>query len=312
MALHALHRRRLSRAVRADQAEDLALEHVERDVVDGHGPAVALAEMGDRDDWPGLTHGGGRGYLLGDDDGPADNLAASERLVGGVGVVERETPGDDRLRAERAASGQPDDLRHVGAGPGPYEPMIRSPRRTSRVISTGAVVLPGAMPTATIRPPSPMISSAWMNVSGRPSTSNATSTPRPSVSSRTRSVAFVVRRVDDVGRPDATGDLELVVAHVDRDDLRRAERARDLDDVQPDAAGRDHRHAFAATEIGAVADGAIRREHRTSENRGFGQRQAGRQRKDVGRRHDRVLARPAIEYIASGVPSARRSRVVPS
>ena len=74
----------------------------------------------------------------------------------------------------------------------PYEPMIRSPRRTSRVISTGAVVLPGAMPTATMRPPSPMISSACVNVSGRPSTSNAMSTPRPSVSSRTRSAAFVV------------------------------------------------------------------------------------------------------------------------
>ena len=31
---------------------------------------------------------------------------------------------------------------------------MRSSRRTRRVISTGAVVLPGAMPTATIRPPS--------------------------------------------------------------------------------------------------------------------------------------------------------------
>ena len=37
-----------------------------------------------------------------------------------------------------------------------------------------------------------MISSAWVKVSGRPSTSNATSTPRPSVSSRTRSEALLV------------------------------------------------------------------------------------------------------------------------
>ena len=50
VALHAFHRRRLSRAVRTDQAEDLSLEHLERHVVHGHGPAVALAEMGDRDD----------------------------------------------------------------------------------------------------------------------------------------------------------------------------------------------------------------------------------------------------------------------
>jgi hypothetical protein len=50
VALHAFHRRRLSRAVRADQAEDLSLEHLERHVVHGHDPAVALSEMGDRDD----------------------------------------------------------------------------------------------------------------------------------------------------------------------------------------------------------------------------------------------------------------------
>jgi hypothetical protein len=50
VALHAFHRRRLSRAVRTDQAENLSLEHLERHVVHGHRPAVALAEMGDRDD----------------------------------------------------------------------------------------------------------------------------------------------------------------------------------------------------------------------------------------------------------------------
>ena len=74
--LHALHRRRLARAVGADQAEDLAVVHLERHVVHGDGAAVAFDEIADGDDGPGLTHQGGRGYLLGDDDGAAENLAA--------------------------------------------------------------------------------------------------------------------------------------------------------------------------------------------------------------------------------------------
>ena len=49
-ALDALHRRGLAGAVRPDQAEDLALLHVERDVVDGDRPAVGLADGGDVDD----------------------------------------------------------------------------------------------------------------------------------------------------------------------------------------------------------------------------------------------------------------------
>ena len=44
-----------------------------------------------------VNHGGFSGYH----DGPAENLAAVERLVGGVGFVERKAPGDDRFRAER-------------------------------------------------------------------------------------------------------------------------------------------------------------------------------------------------------------------
>ena len=49
-ALDALHRRGLARAVRADQPEDLALEHVERHVVDRDGRAVGFAQMGNLDD----------------------------------------------------------------------------------------------------------------------------------------------------------------------------------------------------------------------------------------------------------------------
>jgi len=50
IALYALHRRRLTGAVRTNEAEDLALEHFERDVVHGYGAAVTLAQVGDGDD----------------------------------------------------------------------------------------------------------------------------------------------------------------------------------------------------------------------------------------------------------------------
>ncbi len=46
----ALHRRRLAGAVRPDQAEDLAVVNVERDLVDGDGRAVGLADARDVDD----------------------------------------------------------------------------------------------------------------------------------------------------------------------------------------------------------------------------------------------------------------------
>src|SRR5438132_2676331 len=50
IALYALHRGRLTGAVRTYQSKDLALEHFERDVVNGDGAAVALAQVEDGDD----------------------------------------------------------------------------------------------------------------------------------------------------------------------------------------------------------------------------------------------------------------------
>src|SRR6266550_6384066 len=49
IALDALHRGRLAGAVRTNQSENLALENFERDVVNGDGAAVALAQSGDGD-----------------------------------------------------------------------------------------------------------------------------------------------------------------------------------------------------------------------------------------------------------------------
>ena len=49
-ALDAFHGRGLAGSVRADQAEDLTVGDVERDVIDGHGLAIGLADGGDLDD----------------------------------------------------------------------------------------------------------------------------------------------------------------------------------------------------------------------------------------------------------------------
>src|SRR5206468_12534092 len=49
-AFDTFHRRGLAGAVGPDEPEDLALEHIEGDVVDRHGGAVPLAQMGHLDD----------------------------------------------------------------------------------------------------------------------------------------------------------------------------------------------------------------------------------------------------------------------
>src|SRR2546423_71157 len=50
IALDALHRGRLTGAVRTYQSKDLTLQHFERHVVDGHRAAVALTQVGDGND----------------------------------------------------------------------------------------------------------------------------------------------------------------------------------------------------------------------------------------------------------------------
>src|SRR5688572_16772067 len=49
-SLNALHRRRLSGAVRADEPEDLAVEHVERHVIDGDRRPISLPDVAHLDD----------------------------------------------------------------------------------------------------------------------------------------------------------------------------------------------------------------------------------------------------------------------
>ncbi len=96
-------------------------------------------------------------------------------------------------------------------------------------------------------------------------------------------------RVDEVGRAETFGRLELVIADIDRDDLRRAECFRNLNDVDADTAGGDYRDAFTAAQFGAMPDGAIRGEDGAAEYRRLFERQAVDQRKDVGCRYYGVL-----------------------
>jgi hypothetical protein len=49
--LNALHCGGFSRAVRPNQAEDLAVVDLERNLVDSHDLAVRLADSGDANDW---------------------------------------------------------------------------------------------------------------------------------------------------------------------------------------------------------------------------------------------------------------------
>jgi hypothetical protein len=57
MALDALHGGGLAGAVGTDQAENLALDDVERDVIDGGDAAVSLAKVPDGDDRNRLKDG---------------------------------------------------------------------------------------------------------------------------------------------------------------------------------------------------------------------------------------------------------------
>ena len=78
----------------------------------------------------------------------------------------------------------------------------------------------GGNPTTTAEPPGRIMSQAWRIVSGRPTTSNAWSTP-PGTSSRTRATASDRRPVDRVGGAAARGPLQLFGGAVDRDHATR-------------------------------------------------------------------------------------------
>ena len=75
----------------------------------------------------------------------------------------------------------------------------------------------------------------------------------------------VVRRVDDIRRAAAAGDLEFGVIDVDRDDPLRVRQARALDCREADAAASDDRNGRTRRHLGCVEDCAEAREHATPE-----------------------------------------------
>ena len=87
--------------------------------------------------------------------------------------------------------------------------MIDCDLRTVRLISTSAFCTPAPSPIGTIRPPSRSTSRAVSHVCGRPSTSKATSTPRPPVSSITASRAFSLAEFTVSVAPSSTAAASL-------------------------------------------------------------------------------------------------------
>ena len=152
----------------------------------------------------------------------------------------------------------------------PNEPVMRKPRRTSRVISTGAAVFPAAMPIATMRPPSRMISKACANVF--------------------RDIGG--RCIDRVCCAELPRHVEAIAPYIDGDDLRGAERARHLNQAQPDSSDGNDRDGLSPAKVRRMAHGAVGREHRTTEDSGLQQRQLIGQREHIGRRDDGVFGEP--------------------
>ena len=101
------------------------------------------------------------------------------------------------------------------------------------------------------------------------------------VSARLASTACVAPRADRV--------LELVVAAVDGDDLRRAREPRGGDHLQADAATADHAHALADPHPGRVAHGAEAGHDATAQQRGLPERDLVRDLDRATGRDDGVL-----------------------
>ena len=180
------------------------------------------------------------------------------------------------------------------------------------MISTGAAVLPGAMPTATMRPAVANHLERLRERLRQPEDFER-DVDASAIGQFADSSRCICRgRVDQIRRAETTCRLELVVLHIDRDDLRRAEGMGDLNDVDADAADGDHSHALAAAQFGAVSHRAVSREHRASEDGRFFERQPIDERKDVGRRNDGVLGKSRHRVHRDRRPSRRLNRVVPS
>ena len=175
------------------------------------------------------------------------------------------------------------------------------PRRTNRVISSGTSTPTAAMPMRTTLPPSRTDSNACRTVTGEPSASIATSTPRPFASSRTRAGASSVAPLTAWVAPISMRLLQLVAAYVDRDDLRRAERARHLHHLRAHAADGEDGDALSGADVSLVPHGAVGGEDGAADDGGVRERHALRQREDGRVRRHGVLGEAAHAVHGDGV-----------
>ncbi len=137
-----------------------------------------------------------------------------------------------------------------------------------------------------------------------------------------------VSGLDDVGRTERPGELELLRPRVDGDDPGRAGEPRSLDDVRADAAAAPHGHARALLNVSGVRDGAVAGEHRApdercrverhipadADGRGLGHDRMARERRDrvevmEGRPVQAEAARPVGQRPLRRHPGSERAEV---
>ena len=125
-------------------------------------------------------------------------------------------------------------------------------------------------------------------MSGRPTTSNAWSAPRPVIRTTRAAVAAEPDSTECVGAA-RESELELRRIEVDRDDRVGAREAQRRDHLQADAAATDHRSRLASPDPRRVPYGAERRYDAAAEEGRLPQWKGAGERHRSGGGHDRAL-----------------------
>ena len=101
-----------------------------------------------------------------------------------------------------------------------------------------------------------------------------------------------VRRVDEIGRAESTGERQLLRIGVDRHDPGRTGDASALDHVEPDAAAPDHGDRVAGLDMGDVEHRAQAGDHGAAEDRRQLDRHVARYRDHAPFVHQHPLGEP--------------------
>ena len=120
-----------------------------------------------------------------------------------------------------------------------------------------------------------------------------------------------VARVDGVGRAEVLRDAQLVLDHVDGNDLPRSGEPRALDDVEPDTTGADHGHRRARLDLRGVDRGAVTGHDRATDEGCDVEADVVRDLDEAGRCGEHVLGEPAdVGHLRDGFIAERDGRVV--